>query len=67
MTHDRSVVFLGPSVSSGNKTDCHDITKAFKKVELSIIKEANLQLPYNVPSSQQEAIGTFINIYSIFL
>ena len=41
VTCDRSVVF---SVSSTNKTDCHDITEIWLKVALNTIKQTNKQV-----------------------
>ena len=41
MTFGRSVVFSGTSVSSTNKTDCHDITEIFLKVALNAINQSN--------------------------
>jgi hypothetical protein len=41
VTCDRSVVFSGPTVSSTNITDRHDITEILLKVALNTIKQAN--------------------------
>ena len=39
----RILIFLGPPVSSTNKTDSHDITEILLKVALSTIKQTNKQ------------------------
>jgi hypothetical protein len=41
VTFDRSWFSLGPSVSSINKTVCHDIAEILLKVTLNTIKQAN--------------------------
>ena len=47
VTCDRSVVFPGPSVSSTNKTDRHDITEILLKVALNTITIiSNKRVPY---------------------
>ena len=43
MTCDRSVVFSGYSVSSSNKTDCHDVNVIVLKVALTTSKQTNKQ------------------------
>jgi hypothetical protein len=39
LKYNRLVVFSGTSVSSTNKTDCHDITKILLKVALITINQ----------------------------
>ena len=45
----------GPTVSSTNKTDCHDITEILLKVALNTIKQANKPLVFLSPNNYTEA------------